>query len=118
MPPVRDESFHVAGRAGANANVHILSVRGSITQSTSSAFHEAIHAAAAPHLIIDLSGVPTMDSMAIGALVRVFVSCNKSGRKLALVGLNHQVKNVLRITGVEPLFETYPTIPEAESALI
>ena len=110
------EPFQVTGCAGTAPGVHILSVRGAINQATSPAFDEAVHAAHAQHLIIDLSGVPSIDSMAIGALVRVFVSCNKSGRKLALVGLSHHVKNVLRLTGVEALFETYPTIPEAEAA--
>ncbi len=111
------EPFHVTGRAGSKQTVHIVSVRGAITNATSPAFDDAVRAATAPRLIIDLSEVPSIDSMAIGALVRVFVSCNKSGRKLALVGLSHHVKNVLRLTGVEPLFETYPTIAEAESAL-
>jgi anti-sigma B factor antagonist len=111
------ESFQVAGRAGANANVHILSVKGAITHSSSPTLQEAVSAVAAPRLIIDLSEVPSVDSMAIGTLVRVFVSCNRSGRKLAFVGLNHRIRNVLQITGVDPLFDTYPTIPEAESAL-
>jgi anti-sigma B factor antagonist len=111
------ESFRVAGRPGAKTNVHILSVKGAITYSNSPALQEAVRAAVEPGLIIDLSEVPSVDSMAIGALVRAFVSCNKSGRKLALVGLNPRVRNVLQITGVDPLFDTYPTILEAESAL-
>jgi len=117
MRPVPGEPFQVTGRAGANGSVHVVSVRGCITHSTSSAFHEAVQAVTTPRLILDLSEVPTFDSMAIGALVRVYVSCNKCGRKLALVGLNRQLQNVLRITGVEALFESYPSIAEAESAL-
>ncbi len=56
--------------------------------------------------------------MAVGALVRAFVSCNKAGRRLALVGLNHRVKNVLQLTGIDPLFEIYPTVREAEEAIV
>ena len=55
--------------------------------------------------------------MAIGALVRAYVFCNKSGRKLMLVGMNHRVRNVLHLTGVDSLFDTYASIAEAESAL-
>lgn len=55
--------------------------------------------------------------MAIGALVRAYVACNKAGRKLALVGLNHRVANVLRLTGVDSLFATYSDVAEAESVL-
>ena len=114
MPP---QAFDVSGFAGANAGVHILRVTGAITHSTASVFQEAVCAVASPSLIVDLSAVPSVDSMAVGALVRAYVSCNKARRRLALVGLNHRVVNVLRITGVDSLFDAYPSIPEAESAL-
>jgi anti-anti-sigma factor len=55
--------------------------------------------------------------MAVGALVRAFVSCHKTGRKLALVGLNHRVHNVLHLTGIAPLFDTYDSISAAEAGL-
>jgi len=112
-----DQPFQVAARAGANANVGIVSVTGPMTVATSPAFQEAARAVASPSLIVDLSEVPWLDSMAIGALVRVYASCSKAGRRLALVGLNHRVANVLRLTGVDALFDTYSSIPEAESAL-
>jgi anti-sigma B factor antagonist len=117
MSLMSSDTFQVAARAGAKAGVYILSVRGAITHATSPALQEAAGAAAAPCLIIDLSHVPSVDSMAIAGLVRVFVSCHKSARRLALVGLNHRVRNVLQLTGVDSLFDTYPTVPEAESAL-
>ena len=110
------DSFEVSSRSGSHPNVHILRVRGAITYSNSSALHEAVNATATQRLILDLSEVPSLDSGAIGALVRAFVTCNKSGRKLALAGLNRRVRNVLQLTGVEPLFEQYATIDEAESA--
>jgi anti-anti-sigma factor len=80
-------------------------------------FQEAVANATASCLILDLTNVPSLDSMAVGALVRAFVSCNKSGRKLALVGLNHRVRNVLQLTGIDPLFETYATVADAERSL-
>lgn len=117
MPRMSAGAFQIAGRAGGNVGVHILSVRGAITHGTSSALQEAVNAATARGLILDLTEVPSVDSMAVGALVRVYVSCTKAGRKLAFVGLNHRIRNVLQIVGVDPLFDTYGTIPEAESAL-
>ena len=117
MPAMPDQPFQVAARAGANANVGIVSVTGPLTVATSPAFQEAARAVASPSLIVDLSEVPWLDSMAIGALVRVYASCSKAGRRLALVGLNHRVANVLRLTGVDALFDTYSSITEAESAL-
>jgi anti-anti-sigma regulatory factor len=36
---------------------------------------------------------------------------------LALVGLNHRVHNVLHLTGIAPLFDTYDSVSEAEAGL-
>jgi anti-sigma B factor antagonist len=112
------QPFEISRRAGSLATVQIITVKGAITFSTAPQFQEALAAATAPRLIVDLSETPSLDSMAVGTLVRGYVSCQKAGRKLVLVGLNYRVKNVLQITGVDPLFEIYPTITEAQAALI
>jgi anti-sigma B factor antagonist len=112
------QHFEVSQRTGSLSTVQIISVKGAITFTSSPAFQDAISVATAPRLIIDLTEVSSVDSMAIGTLVRAFVSCHKAGRKLVLVGLNYRVKNILQITGVDPLFETYATIAEAQGALI
>jgi anti-sigma B factor antagonist len=111
------EGFEVVMRPGATPAVQILTVRGAITSSTSPAFQEAVVSVTAPSLIFDLTDVPSIDSMAVGALVRAFVSCNKAGRKLALAGPNHRVRNVLQLTGIDPLFDIYATVAQAEQAL-
>jgi len=112
-----DEGFQVARRPGVSGAIDVLTVKGPITHSTSPAFQDAVSGVTAPRLIIDLTEMPSVDSQAVGALVRAFVSCNKAGRKLAFVGLNHRVRNVLKITGVEPLFDTYATVADAEARL-
>jgi anti-sigma B factor antagonist len=111
-------AFRVSGRAGSSAHIHVLYVTGAITHTTAPAFQDAVTATdRTSSLILDMTEVPAVDSMAIGALVRAYVFCNKAGRKLALVGLNHRVANVLRLTGVDSLFDTYTTMAQAESAL-
>ena len=117
MPRMPPEAFQIVSRPGSTSNVQILNVKGAITYSCSAAFQDAVAAVTSLRLILDLSEVPSLDSVAVGALVRVFVSCQKSGRKLAFVGLNHRVRNVLQITGVDPLFDIYAAIAEAEAAL-
>ena len=92
-------------------------LKGAFTSGASGVFVDAVAAADAPRLILDLTDVPMVDSMAVGALVRAFVSCHKTGRKLALVGLNHRVHNVLQLTGIAPLFDTYDSVSAAEAGL-
>lgn len=85
--------------------------------STRGEFQNAVQAATGSSLIIDLSEVPYIDSAALGSLVHTYVSCQKNQRRLALVGLTHRVSNVIKLSALDALFQTYATLPEAEDAL-
>ena len=79
-------------------------------------FQGAIRAKDAPTLIIDFTAVPYIDSAGIGALVGAYVTHNKEGRKLALVGVSDRVRTALQVTRVEPFFHFFNTLAEAEHA--
>lgn len=113
MPP---QDFRVVARPGTTNDVRILGVSGAISLSSSPEFQAAVAQETAPRLILDLTDVPFIDSMAIGALVRAFATCTRAGRKLVLVGINHRVRNVLQLTNVDSLFDVYSTIAEAEQS--
>jgi anti-sigma B factor antagonist len=118
MRAMPHESFRVETQPSKDEGQSILVLAGPFTSASSAAFTDAVVATESPRVIVDMTNVPLVDSMAVGSLVRVFVSCHKSGRKLALVGLNHRVHNVLHLTGVAPLFDTYATLAEAEAGLL
>lgn len=111
------EAFSVSRRSGSNDDIQIVAPRGAISFATAPEFREAMEATTSKRVIIDFTEVPSIDSVAVGVLVRVFVTCHKSGRRLALVGLAHRVRNVLQLTGIDPLFEIFPTVTDAEHAL-
>jgi anti-anti-sigma factor len=117
MRAMGPETFRVVSQPSSRAGLQILVLKGAFTSGASAIFVDAVAAADAPRLILDLTDVPMVDSMAVGALVRAFVSCHKTGRKLALVGLNHRVHNVLHLTGIAPLFDTYESLSAAEAGL-
>lgn len=98
--------------------MQVLTITGAIRYGALDLLNEAIQNAKEPALILDMSGVPYMDSTAVGALVRVYVTCQKAGRKLALVGMNGRVANILRLVGVDILFSTFDSLPHAEDALV
>jgi anti-anti-sigma factor len=118
MRAMPHESFRVETHPSKHPGQSILILAGPFTSASSGAFTDAVAATDSPRVIVDMTSVPLVDSMAVGSLVRAFVSCHKSGRKLALVGLNHRVHNVLHLTGVAPLFDTYTTVAEAEAGLL
>lgn len=116
MRGMANEPFQISGKTGSGG-AHILTAKGPITFASSAALVDAVLAIKDPKLIIDLTAVPSVDSMAVGALVRTYVHCQKSARRLAFVGMGPRISNVLRLTGVDPLFDAYATVAEAEAAL-
>ena len=67
--PVRFEALD-----GSREGHRILKLQGALTLHTLFPFQEAVRADKAATLIVDLSGVPFVDSVGIGALVGAYVS--------------------------------------------
>jgi anti-sigma B factor antagonist len=66
-------------------------------------------------LVIDLSGVPYIDSAGIGVLVNGMVSCKNHDRTLVLTGVAERVMTVLRVTPVDTLFHFAKSKADAEA---
>jgi len=94
----------------------VLSFRGPLTMENVPPFLNAVRREAAPTMILDLSGVPYVDSSGLGGLVSACTSCAKAGRRIALTGLNKRVQKVFEITKVENVFLTFPSLSEALDA--
>src|SRR5579864_7494282 len=95
----------------------ILSLRGPLTMENVSPFLNAVRRESAPTVILDLSGVPYLDSSGLGSLVSAYTSCQKSGRRIALTGVTPRVMKVFEMTRVEPVFLMFPTLSDALEAL-
>ena len=94
----------------------VLSLRGPLTMENVSPFLNAVRREDAPTMILDFSGVPYVDSSGLGSLVSACTSCTKSGRRMALTGVNKRVLNVFGITRVEQIFLMFPTLSDALEA--
>jgi len=71
-----------------------------------------------PILIFDLRELSYLDSAAIGFLVHAYVTRVKTGKTLALAGVNGTAKKILDMAHVSSLFGMYPNPEDAEAALI
>ena len=58
--------------------------------------------------------VPYVDSAGIGALVGAYVTHQKGGCCLYLVGVNQRVKDALQVTRVQQFFSFMENMAEAE----
>src|SRR5579864_6748836 len=94
----------------------ILSLRGPLTMENVSPFMNAVRREDAPTVILDFSGVPYLDSSGLGSLVSACTSCIKTGRRMALTGVNKRVLKVFEITRVEQIFLMFPTLSDAIEA--
>jgi len=56
-------------------------------------------------IILDLAGVSSLTSMAIGSIYSAFERLSSEGRKLTVVNPNERIKKLLTITGVKGLLE-------------
>ncbi len=102
---------------GSVEGVRVIKVTGPLMINNFFAFQELSRKSHPKLLIIDLAGTPFMDSAALGSIIGIHVSCEKAGRKYAIVNVPDRVHSLFSMTGVKDLLVTYPTIADAEAAL-
>jgi len=111
------DQLQIEARDGARPGQRVVVLTGVLTISTLFAFQDFTHADKSETLILDMSGVPYIDSAGLGSVISAYVSRERAARKLVLAGVNDRVKMVMTVTGVEQLFKIYPNVAEAERAL-
>lgn len=97
--------------------VTILSPKGKITIGVGDvALREAVHEAldaGAKNILLELAGVTTIDSSGIGELVSAYAKVTNRGGKLKLLNLPAKVNDILQITQLISVFETFDNEREA-----
>lgn len=109
------EPLHIEDLPGQRDGQRVLRLTGPLTLTSIFQFQSLVRADGSRDLILDCTGVPYIDSAGIGALVGAYVTRQKNGRSLALVGASERVLQTLQITHVEQFFTFFPTLADAES---
>jgi len=101
-----------------SGTIPILEVRGRLTiGDPSEQLHDALEAVAqtgAHKVIVDLNGVPQIDSSGISALVRISIKLTREGGALHLICRRGRVRDALTVTR---LVEAIPTFDTESAAL-
>lgn len=92
----------------------VLRLTGPLVLTNFFEFQSLVRANTSRSLILDLTQVPYIDSAGIGALVGAYVSHQKDGRSLLLVGVTKRVRDALYVTRVEQFFTFHDTLASAE----
>jgi len=112
-----NDQLQLEVKDGAAPGQRVISLAGVLTISTLFAFQEFAHTDKSEALIVDMNGVPYIDSAGLGSLIGAYVTREREARRLVLAGVNDRVKMVMTVSGVDQLFQIYSSVLEAEKTL-
>lgn len=97
-------------------DVTVLDLDGNLSREENAQFKKRVHAtidAGARKMIINLAGVAHMDSSGLGELIHCYTSMRGLNGHVKLLRPNHRLKNLLVITKLITVFETFDSEPTA-----
>jgi anti-sigma B factor antagonist len=109
--------FNIKRPASRYKGQRVFVLEGPLTRSTTNEFEDIVRAEKAAVVIVDMSAVPYVDSDGLGAILKAHISCAKSGRQMVLAAVPARLRTLLKVTGVEQMIITFPTVKEAQARL-
>ena len=110
------DAFSMDDRPGTQPGQRVLTLHGPLTLTAVFGFQSTMRNDNSRALILDLTDMPYIDSAGIGAMVGAYVSNQKSGRTLSLVGVCERVRNAFKVTHVDDFFQYFDSVEAAEQA--
>lgn len=101
---MRDEPLSIED-LGIQNQKRVLKLSGPLTIATLYGLQDIVRTGPVASLVLDLTGVPYVDSAGVGALVGAYVRLQRDQHTLNLAGTNERVRNTLKVTRVENFFE-------------
>jgi anti-sigma B factor antagonist len=98
-------------------NVTILDLKGKITlgegdEALKDKINSLVHQGR-KQILLNFGGVPYVDSAGLGEIVRTYTTVSRQGGKLKLVHLTKRITDLLMITKLLTVFETFESESEA-----
>lgn len=101
---------------GKNPGTRVFRLSGPLTLRNLFELQSELRKSALPPLtVIDLTGVPYMDSAGMGLVMNHYVRCQTNGTKLVVSGANNRVIDLFKVTKVDTVLPLAPTIEAAEA---
>jgi len=110
------EPLVIEDLAGPKEGQRILRLTGPLVLTTLFDFQSKVRADRSPTLMLDFTHVPYVDSAGIGALVGAYVTHEKEGRSLYLIGVSQRVQDALQVTRVRQFFNFVDSVAAVEQA--
>jgi anti-sigma B factor antagonist len=114
---MKDGPLQIERLTDAEKGIETMTLTGPLTLATLFELQEAIRLNPQPKTIINLAGVPYIDSAGLGAILSFHAACQRTGRRYALVAMPPRVKTMFAASKVDALLNILPTAKEAEQSL-
>ncbi len=112
-----ESAFLFESRAGAAvASIQLSELTSSVIESLQEEMAEATGPGERAQLVLELSKVKFIDSVALGALVVLLRRLKEGNGRLALVGLSGHCLNVMQVTGMDRVFDLHGDVASALEA--
>jgi len=98
------------------SGVRLIELTGPLTITTLFDFQNVARSERTKPVVIDITGVPYMDSAGLGCLISVFTSCQASGRGFGLFGIAPRIQTLFEVTRVNGLLPCFPSLETAEQS--
>jgi anti-anti-sigma factor len=112
------DQMDIERTSGTYADVTVFRLKGPFTLATLFPFQTALRDPSLKSAIIDLKGVPYMDSAALGVLLAHFAHAMRHGTRYALVGTTPRVMTIFEITHTDTILPILPTQEDAEKVFV
>ena len=107
--------FQMEWLAESAAGVRVLKLTGPFTMTAVFEFQAAVREPAQSATVIDLTGVPYMDSAALGSLLGMHVSYQAHQRRYALIGVSDRIRSLFKMSGVNGFLFTVDSLEQARA---
>jgi len=114
---MEQELFSIESVSAKNPDTRVLCLQGPLTIASLFDFQKELRNGAWAATIIEMLGVPYMDSAGMGAIINFYVSCKRNGSKLVICGLNYRVIELFKLTNVDKLITIADDLDQAEALL-
>jgi anti-sigma B factor antagonist len=111
------EPLRIELAQAAHPGTRVITLEGPLVINNLFEFQQELRNGTWPVTILEMLGVPYMDSAGMGAIINYYVSCQKSGRRLIVCGLNYRVVELFKLTHVNTLISIVDDLDEAEALL-
>ncbi len=110
---MNDAALTFTSAPGKDPNVLVLTLAGPLTLGNMFGFQAEFRQMKPAFLIVDMSGVPYVDSAGLGVLVNGFVSAQSGHRRFALASVNPRIQALMELTKVHTIIPIFTDVEQA-----